>query len=292
MVFFRPSDAPGPDLAESLHPRSGAAVPSAGAGRPTASDYQPLALAMTAPVAVIAEPAVGVEPYARRETRPATGWDAVLAPIVTGTVWRAGLIDELRNPRPRGALAERVLCGADEFDTWLEHRRAGITATDAARLATPASVRAVANDKREIGSFGGNAYTEFGRRREPVIAEWVREQHGIGTCGLLFHAEDDRRHLATPDGFAQWGDEVVLAEIKTTNKPWKRIPRNYLRQVWWQQYVVGAQRTLFVWERHENFVVQDAEPRCVWIERDETEIAKLVGLANAVLERLAAEAAG
>lgn len=287
MVIFRPSDANGPGGPDSVRARHGAAT--AVAHRPSSADYRPLALAVTETIDLVdtATAQRAAEAFVRRETRPAP----VTAGDVVGTIWRAGLLEELRNPRPRGPLARRVLCSSDELEQWLSHRHSGITATDAARLATPASVRAVANDKREVGAFGGNAFTEFGRRREPVIAEWVREQHGIGACGLLFHAADDARHLATPDGFAQWGDEVVLAEIKTTNKEWKRIPRNYLRQVWWQQYVVGAERTLFVWERHENFVVRDAEPRFVWIDRDDDEIAKLIALANAVLDRLALEAA-
>ena len=79
---------------------------------------------------------------------------------------------------------------------------------------------------------------------------------------------------------------MTLAEIKTTKNPWSRIPRTYLRQVWWQQYVLGAERTLFVWERHRNFVVVDEEPRYVWIDRDEAEIKRLVKLADRSLEEL------
>ena len=135
--------------------------------------------------------------------------------------------------------------------------------------------------------FSGNAYTDFGREREPHIAAWVEERHGIGPCGLLYHAEQSRQHLATPDGlFCDDEGRVMLAEIKTTNKPWSRIPRSYLRQVWWQQYVLGAERTLFVWERHREFVVVDDEPKCVWIERDEDEIARLAALADRVLDEV------
>jgi hypothetical protein len=76
----------------------------------------------------------------------------------------------------------------------------------------------------------------------------------------------------------------VLSEIKTTHKAWRSIPRSYLRQVWWQQYVLGADRTLVVWEQHNDFVPVDAEPKCLWVERDEDQIHALVGLADRLLD--------
>jgi hypothetical protein len=56
--------------------------------------------------------------------------------------------------------------------------------------------------------------------------------------------------------------------------------------VWWQQYVLGADRTLIVWEEHKDFVPVNAEPRCQWVERDEDQIAILVGFADQLLEIL------
>lgn len=219
--------------------------------------------------------------FARAETRPHPA--PLPTPSAAGfAVWRPG-----------GAAAEaqphrlRVVADSADREVWLDARSRGVTATDAAKLATPNSIRQVVRDKLEPSGFSGNVHTEFGRQREPVIASWIREQHGIDACGLLFHAEHSRRHLATPDGLHCDEDgQVLLAEIKTTGKPWSRIPRSYLRQVWWQQYVLGAERTLFVWERHERFVVQDTQPHCVWIERDEEEIARLVTLADLVLAEL------
>jgi hypothetical protein len=97
----------------------------------------------------------------------------------------------------------------------------------------------------------------------------------------------EKRHLATPDGIAVDADgRVTLAEIKTTNKSWRSIPRGYLRQVWWQQHVLGAERTLVAWEQHDGFVPVDDEPRCAWVERDEVEIGKLVRLATALIDEL------
>ena len=97
----------------------------------------------------------------------------------------------------------------------------------------------------------------------------------------------EKRHLATPDGITVDTDgRVILAEIKTTNKTWKSIPRTYLRQVWWQQHVLGAERTLVVWEEHDGFVPVGDEPRCAWVDRDEREIGNLVRLATELIDEL------
>lgn|GEM_PF-202281 len=215
-----------------------------------------------------------------RMPAPADGAGAATAAAAATSASTSG--DRTALPHER-----RILADSNDRREWLRARSGGVTATDAAKLATPASVRQVVKDKLYGGSFQGNAYTEFGREREPHIASWVLERHGIPSCGLLFHAEGADKHLATPDGLFADEQGVLLAEIKTTNKPWNRIPRSYLRQVWWQQYVLGAERTLFVWERHRDFVVQDLEPNCVWIERDDAEIARLVALANQVLDEVA-----
>ncbi|HEV7186245.1 MAG: YqaJ viral recombinase family protein [Actinomycetales bacterium] len=190
--------------------------------------------------------------------------------------------------RPTGHLG-RVVARSSDRVAWLRARSRGITATDVAKLSTPRSVQSAAYDKLHGTGFGGNVYTQHGRDREPEIASWVAATHGIHASDALFHAERDRRHLATPDGLALRSTGVLeLAEIKTTNKPFRSIPRNYLRQIWWQQYVLGAERTLFVWEQHVGFVPVHEEPECRWVDRDDAEIAKLVALAAdliAVLHR-------
>ncbi|HEY0246988.1 MAG TPA: YqaJ viral recombinase family protein [Gryllotalpicola sp.] len=194
------------------------------------------------------------------------------------------LFDEEQQP-DRPSHLDRVVADSSDRIAWLRARSRGITATDVAKLSTPRSVEAAAHDKWFGSRFSGNAYTEHGRDREPAIAAWVLEHHGIAPSTLLFHAERNPRHLATPDGLAMTdAGGLLLAEIKTTNKPWRSIPRHYLRQIWWQQYVLGAERTLFVWERHEDFVPV-GEPEYRWVERDDDAIAALVSLA----ERLVAQ---
>lgn len=181
----------------------------------------------------------------------------------------------------------RILAHASDRVAWLRARARGITATDVAKLSTQESVLAAARQKVHGSGFSGNVFTEHGKAREPKIAEWVLREHGISPSDALFHAVRDRRHLATPDGLAARDTgRLELAEIKTTNKPWRSIPRHYLRQVWWQQYVLGAERTLFVWERHDGFVPV-GDPQCRWVDRDENEIELLVRLAGQLIGVLA-----
>jgi hypothetical protein len=182
---------------------------------------------------------------------------------------------------------ERIVAHSSDRVAWLRARAMGITATDVARLASLRAVEAVVTDKRYGSRFSGNVYTEHGKDREPVLAAWVAATHGILPSAHLFHAAANRAHLATPDGVGHDRDgRLLLAEIKTTSNGWKRIPRHYLRQVWWQQYVLGAERTLFVWEKHDDFVPVADEPECRWIDRDDDQIRGLVGLADMVLDRL------
>lgn len=185
-------------------------------------------------------------------------------------------------------LEARIVADSRDRVAWLRARSRGITATDVAGLTSPASIARAAESKLGGGArFTGNAYTDHGRRREPEIAAWVAATHGILPSSALFRAEVEHRHLATPDGIAVDGEgRVTLAEIKTTNKAWRSVPRTYLRQVWWQQHVLGAERTLVVWEQHNDFVPVDDEPRCTWIERDDAEIGKLVGLATNLIDEL------
>ncbi len=183
-------------------------------------------------------------------------------------------------------LRQRVVVDGVDRLAWLRARARGITATDVARLTSPGSVQRAADAKLQGTAFGGNAFTEHGKAREPHIAAWVQAGFGIRPSSALFRSGTDARHLATPDGLAVRDcGRVELSEIKTTNKAWRTIPRHYLRQVWWQQYVLGAERTLVVWERHEDFVPV-GDPLCRWIDRDEGEIATLLARANELIAEL------
>ncbi len=177
----------------------------------------------------------------------------------------------------------RIIARSSDRAAWLKARTRGVTATDVARLSSERAVVAVGREKLLGSSFTGNAYTDHGVAREPEIARWVRSAYGITPSIDLYHAEHNPLHLATPDGIRVSDHGLELAEIKTTTKEWRSIPRNYLRQVWWQQYVLGAERTLVVWEQHSNFVPVNPEPLVKWVDRDDNEIHQLIGLADALL---------
>ena len=50
--------------------------------------------------------------------------------------------------------------------------------------------------------------------------------------------------------------------------------------------MLGAERTLVVWEEHDGFVPVGDEPRCAWVDRDEREIGNLVRLATELIDEL------
>jgi hypothetical protein len=182
--------------------------------------------------------------------------------------------------------SERIVADATNRVAWLKARARGVTATDVARLSSDHAVRVLAIEKLLGTGFSGNAYTQHGRQREPEIAHWARRVYGMQPSSALFHADGQKLNLATPDGLRERGTTVELCEIKTTSSAWRRIPRHYLRQVWWQQYVLGAERTLVVWEQHEGFVPVGAEPEVRWVDRDESEIHRLVVLADRLLDAM------
>ncbi len=187
---------------------------------------------------------------------------------------------------PHIAYLDRLVTDGSDEAAWLRARTRGITATDVAKLNSVNAIPTTALEKLRGSSFTGNVYTEHGKKREPVIASWVQQEFSINPSAALFHAELESRHLATPDGIGVVEDTLILAEIKTSQKPFEGVPAGYLRQVYWQQYVLGAERTLFVWEQHENFVPIPGPPKHIWVERDERAIRELVYLANGLIGEL------
>lgn len=185
---------------------------------------------------------------------------------------------------PTVPFRERMVADATDRVSWLRARSRGVTATDVARLTGEKAVRAVAMEKLLGSRFSGNAFTQHGRVREPEIGRWVARHHeGMRGNTALFHADGQPAHLATPDGIRERDGALELCEIKTTRSAWRSIPRHYLRQVWWQQYVLGAERTLVVWEQHDDFVPVSGVPETRWVDRDENEIHRLVQLADLLL---------
>jgi hypothetical protein len=183
-------------------------------------------------------------------------------------------------------LAGRVLADSRDREAWLRARAGKIGGSNAASFSkiesAPLYLRALLHNP-----FDGNQYTRHGNDRERRILA----AYGIEQNTLLLHADPngDRhalRHVATPDGFVAGPGPRTLAQAKTFNHPIKSIEPKYRRQMWWEQYVTGAERTLFVFEQHENFTPVAFEPDSLWLDRDDSEIDKLITIANIILDGL------
>jgi len=178
-------------------------------------------------------------------------------------------------------IMKRIVAHSDDRDAWLEARNKGVTASNAASLATPNSIESILKSKFYT-DFVGNAATEWGIEREPLLLEWA----GFSQNKYLLHAEDNKRFMATPDGIKETKTGVELCQVKTSSKPLGKIPATYWRQMQWEMYVADANRNLLVWEHHENFVPVDLQPVSVWVDRDEDAINQIKQLATALLGQL------
>ncbi|CAB0973314.1 hypothetical protein FRC0485_01514 [Corynebacterium diphtheriae] len=145
-------------------------------------------------------------------------------------------------------------------EEWLEARRGYLTATDLAKIMTggPAAWAEVKNSKEAPKrSLDGVKAIDYGHEREPEIAAFLQvfEDDRLVPNGKLCVSDADPRVAATPDmlGIVD-GRCVVIGEIKTTNKDWDEIPRNYWVQVQVQLWVTGAEKCIFGWEVHQNYV--------------------------------------
>lgn len=203
------------------------------------------------------------------------------------------------------ALEARAGVSDVEREAWLAARRAGITATEIRDLKTGRlSVERLVNLKlgREIDTFNGNEYTDWGTAREPIIADMVEQRFGIRPESRVFHAADDHRKLASPDGVGMYGfdEQLVVSEIKTSGvpvPPWSDAyaAKGYEFQQQWVMRVLGAERSLFVWEIRERGAdgqFYPGELSFEWVYRNETLIAELDALADeflVALDKAAAE---
>jgi hypothetical protein len=202
------------------------------------------------------------------------------------------------------SLLERAVVDKNhDEEKWLEERRKGVTATEVSKLAKgqPAAKRDILAEKVSgERTFFGNKYTDWGLERELVISALLETNHGFEASDILFFAEGNSRHLATPDAIFLGEDSVLIAEIKTSKqdlhpegKYFQKTP--YMDQMQWQMYVCGATRCLFAWEQHndvwvlDEFSVERPAPMNydeLWIDRDDYRIDFLVALADEFLAEL------
>lgn len=192
-----------------------------------------------------------------------------------------------------------ILASSEDREAWLEDRRRGITATEVAKLASGrASERRAIMKQKMTGEFvdlSGNKFIDWGVARESVIAEWIENKFDIQPNSNAFAKFDNERHIATPDGISYtFEDDLTIAEIKTTMKDLtpgtvEFEQSGYLDQMMWQMHVMGATRTLFVFERHNNVwqpTPTPFEPEFFWIERDQKRIDQLIEIADKFLADL------
>lgn len=175
-------------------------------------------------------------------------------------------------------LASRAVADIRDRVAWAKVRSRGTGASDAAGYSKVESAPLYAKSKL-YSPFEGNGYTRHGHEREPLMLAAFHVEQNF----LMYRSIENDRHLATPDGLKiSPSGEVLPVQAKTTNKPFRTIPLRYRRQVWWEQYVLGATRTLFIWEVHDGFRPVSMEPESDFIDRDDDEIQKMITIADEV----------
>ena len=199
-------------------------------------------------------------------------------------------------------LQERAGASDEDREAWLAERRQGVTATELAKIMTAGSreqaIRDLVKQKREVDSFTGNAYTEWGKHREPIIAA---DLAGFGVIpeSRVFHSASNPRFLASPDGLSvDFDGQLVLDEIKTSGKAIPKgsaalAEKGYEWQMQWCCHVTGAIGSWLNVELRYGHPAEgefEAGPRSrEWFPRDDGMIAQLIEVAEQVLALMDAD---
>jgi hypothetical protein len=180
----------------------------------------------------------------------------------------------------RPEFLNRVVADSLDRPAWLAARVGKIGASNAAGYALIESAPVYLRSLLKKG-WQGNAYADHGHSREPHILR----AFGVDQNTLMFASATNPLHVATPDGYkvSPTGD-VVLVQVKTTSKPITKLSPGYYRQCLWEQYVCDTDRTLFAWEEHRDFRPVRLDPESMIVYRNESEIRKLITIANIVLD--------
>ncbi len=219
-------------------------------------------------------------------------------PVIADIAARRAEYDRLAAKWP---VMGRQLADSRAKVAWAKARSHAIGGSDAASFAKIESAPLYLRAKM-YNPFGGNGYTKHGNDREPhMLAALHREQNFT-----LFRSPGNPRHVATPDGIKLGADgSVLLVQCKTVLQKTKNgipvepftsakgdrvIPPDYRRQMFWEQYVMGAEQTVFAWEEHIDGRPTTPEPDTLILERDDFEISKLITIADLVLAGMDAAA--
>lgn len=188
--------------------------------------------------------------------------------------------------------------GASDRDreAWLAERRAGITATEVRDLVLgKLRMQDLIDLKlgRTVDAFTGNAYTEWGKAREGVIAGILAGEGFVEETRVFHHAENSR-HLASPDGLrVDFDEQLDVLEIKTAKHDLppgsaEEQEKGYGIQIQWVMHVTGARRGRYVVEERLGTPGRftPGELHRHWVERDEGMILGLRAVADAFLAEL------
>lgn len=187
---------------------------------------------------------------------------------------------------------------AVDEEAWLSARRTGVTATEVSKLAQGSKSYALSLIREKTTgerTFFGNQYTDWGLAREEVLVETILKPEGFVGSDVLYHADGNTRHLATPDGIYSRDGFLMLAEIKTSKYDLDPelehfAKTTYYDQMQWQMYVGGDEVTemLFVWEQHNDEwpTPSPFEAGKAWVDRDQKRIEELIVIADEFLEQL------
>lgn len=207
-----------------------------------------------------------------------------------------------------GVLAELELrAGASDTNrpAWLAERAGGVTATEVRDLYMR-QITVSALIAKKLGPPEPpltSQYVVWGNTREPIIAGVVRDVYQIEPESRVFHAADNPRFLASPDGVGvSKSGALVVDEIKTskddiTLRSAAFAKKGYAAQMTWSMRVTGARWCLYVSEQHDSDW-QDRggpayEPQPIglvpvmeWFEYDEALAAELETIAIGFLVAL------
>lgn len=139
-------------------------------------------------------------------------------------------------------------------DKWLEWRKQGITATEAASIMFPDShsspITVYSNKLGLVKSDQSDpdGYMEWGHRIEDLLVQKFMEVHNffsLPTKGRLYQRDWAKCSLDA-QCFDDNGNPVII-ECKTgqNESKWNPIPDRYYAQVQWQMYVTGIRKAYF-----------------------------------------------
>lgn len=186
-------------------------------------------------------------------------------------------------------------------EAWLAERRNGVTATELRDIMIAPdrerAIRELVKKKREGDSFAGNAYTQWGNEREPIIARWLAG-YGVLPESRVFHARENSRHLMSPDGISEdWDGRIVLDEIKTCGHALPKgadalAKKGYEWQMQWGCHVldaIGCHLTVEIRLGTPRAGFEPGERTREFFPRDDAMIAQLIEVADLVLAAMDAD---